>query len=290
MSEQERQQTKQWIETWKITGVELRKIKMAELAAMTDKEAQAVTSDLLRLGQESYFNPAQWTYSGLMEQQRIFKRAHKKRYQHMIIKVLEAAEEIQQFCLAQQWKFCFIGGVAVQRWGEPRLTQDADLTLLTGFGEETRFIEPLVTRYNTRISNALQFAQRNRVVLLSMSNGIPVDIGLGGLPFEEHTIMRASRAIIAEGYELITCSAEDLIVHKAFASRPQDWLDVETILMRQGSKLNMQIVWEELAPLVELKEDPQILVRLQTLVDEILGASPKPSLLVKPTKRKKKNK
>ena len=29
-----------------------------------------------------------------------------------------------------------MGGVALQRWGEPRLTQDVDLTLLTGFGDE----------------------------------------------------------------------------------------------------------------------------------------------------------
>ena len=48
--------------------------------------------------------------------------------------VLRAAEEIQAFCQLRGWPFCFIGGVAVQRWAEPRLTQDVDLTLLTGFG------------------------------------------------------------------------------------------------------------------------------------------------------------
>lgn len=39
-------------------------------------------------------------------------------------RVLEAAIEIQSFCQRRKWRFCFIGGVAVQRWGEPRLTQD----------------------------------------------------------------------------------------------------------------------------------------------------------------------
>jgi hypothetical protein len=33
-----------------------------------------------------------------------------------------AALEIQQFFNAHGWRFCFIGGLAVQRWGEPRLT------------------------------------------------------------------------------------------------------------------------------------------------------------------------
>jgi hypothetical protein len=39
-------------------------------------------------------------------------------------------------------------------------------------------------------------------------------------------VQRASRYHIAEHQALLTCSAEDLIVHKAFADRPQDWLDV----------------------------------------------------------------
>ena len=34
--------------------------------------------------------------------------------------ILSAAHELQQFCASKQWQFCFIGGIAVQRWGEPR--------------------------------------------------------------------------------------------------------------------------------------------------------------------------
>jgi hypothetical protein len=55
--------------------------------------------------------------------------------------VLAAAEEVQQVCQQQDWQFCFIGGVAVQRWGEPRLTQDVDLTLLAGFGSEEAYVD-----------------------------------------------------------------------------------------------------------------------------------------------------
>ena len=43
------------------------------------------------------------------------------------------ADEIQSFCRDRGWRFCFIGGIALQRWGEPRLTGDIDLTILTGF-------------------------------------------------------------------------------------------------------------------------------------------------------------
>ena len=55
--------------------------------------------------------------------------------------ILRAAADLQTFCEQHGWAFCFIGGLAVQRWGNPRYTQDADLTLLTGFGGEEAFIE-----------------------------------------------------------------------------------------------------------------------------------------------------
>ncbi len=58
-------------------------------------------------------------------------------------KVIQAAAELQSVCVQHDWKFCFIGGVALQRWGEPRETVDADLTLITGFGGEERFNLPV---------------------------------------------------------------------------------------------------------------------------------------------------
>jgi len=58
--------------------------------------------------------------------------------------VMAAAAEVEAFCRARGWRYCFIGGVAVQRWGMPRFTQDVDLTLLVRLGSEERFIEPLL--------------------------------------------------------------------------------------------------------------------------------------------------
>jgi hypothetical protein len=49
-----------------------------------------------------------------------------------VIELIQAAEQFQEFCASQHWRFCFIGGLAVQRWGEPRFTADVDLSLLTG--------------------------------------------------------------------------------------------------------------------------------------------------------------
>ncbi len=59
-------------------------------------------------------------------------------------KVLEAAGEIQTFLESRNWDFCFIGGIALQAWGRPRNTNDADITLLTGIGSEQTFVETIL--------------------------------------------------------------------------------------------------------------------------------------------------
>ncbi len=90
--------------------------------------------------------------------------------------ILAGAWDLQEFCSVRGWQFCFIGGIAVQRWGEPRFTADADLTLLTGFGGEETFIDPLLSHFRPRRSDAREFALRNRVVLLEAHNGTPLDV------------------------------------------------------------------------------------------------------------------
>ena len=136
--------------------------------------------------------------------------------------VLAAAGEVQNFCQSRGWRFCFIGGVALQRWGEPRLTQDVDLTLLTGFGNEEGFVDSLLKEFTPRRPDAREFALTRRVLLIQTRKGIGVDAALGALPFEERSVQRASVWAWAEGQCLTTCSAEDLVVHKVFAGRDLD--------------------------------------------------------------------
>jgi len=38
--------------------------------------------------------------------------------------LFDAARDLQAFFESHGWRFCFIGGAAVLRWGEPRFTRD----------------------------------------------------------------------------------------------------------------------------------------------------------------------
>ena len=68
-----------------------------------------------------------------------------------------------------------------------------------------------------------------------------------------------------DAISLTTRSAEDLIVLKVFASRDRDWADVESILVRQHARLDLEYVRRELPPLLELKNDFSSLAKLEQL-------------------------
>ena len=180
--------------------------------------------------------------------------------------LFKCAREVELFLQAKNWKFCFIGGLALQRWGRQRLTRDVDLTILTGYGDEEHYITGLLKNFKGRRTDAAEFALRNRVVLLEDSSGIGIDVSLGAMFFEESAIARASQFEFLPGISLTTCSAEDLIVFKTFANRLQDRADVEGILERQMVNLDFKYIESQLIPLLDLKEEPEILDEFRKLI------------------------
>jgi hypothetical protein len=178
-------------------------------------------------------------------------------------KVIQAAAELQEICKSQDWQYCFIGGLALQRWGEPRETVDVDISLFAGFGNEQQFIDVLLHHFDARIQDAALFAQQRRVLLLRSKEGVGLDVALAALPYEALMIERSTFFEYPPNIWLRTCLAEDLIVLKAFAARGQDWVDVERVIVRQAAKLDWTYIHEQLAPLVELKGSPGILDELE---------------------------
>jgi len=145
--------------------------------------------------------------------------------------LFRAAADLEAFLIERRWQYCFIGGIALQRWGQPRLTNDIDLTILAG-----------------------------------SRDGIPIDVALGGIDFEQRAVSRATRFEFVPGVSLLTCSAEDLIVLKAFANRPRDWADVETIVTRQQNRLDSDYLFGQLEPLCQIKGAPEIVDQLRRLM------------------------
>jgi len=124
----------------------------------------------------------------------------------------------------------------------------------------------LIGRFTARHPNPMAFAQRSRFLPLLHESGVPMDVALGALDFEERSIERASWWAVKGQKKLFTCSADDLVVHKAFAGRDRDWGDLEGIIAVQAGKLNVPQIFAELGPLAELKEDDGIISKLEHML------------------------
>ena len=188
-------------------------------------------------------------------------------------RLLAAALELQEFCIGRAWRFCFIGGLAVQHWGEARVTRDADLELFTGIGDESSYAQALLDRFASRLSDAREFALRHRVLLLRASNQIPLDISFGALDFEDKAVTAATDEEVVAGVRLRLCQPNALIIFKAFAGRAQDWLDIEGIVTKSAARLSWHEIRTDLTPLMELKDDTATIPRRETIIQRGAGSA-----------------
>ena len=182
--------------------------------------------------------------------------------------LIAAAAALQKKWEAMDFQFCFIGGLAVQHWGEPRQTNDVDATVWTQFGNERPVIDRLLEDLTSCIENADQFALVNRVLLVQEPSGVDVDVALAAFPYELEMIRRAEKQPFRDE-QLLICGPSDLIILKAFANRARDWQDIRGIMIRSGSQLDWRLIESELEVLANLKEEPEILDRLHNLQSEL---------------------
>lgn len=175
-----------------------------------------------------------------------------------------AAARLQQIWDASGIEFCFIGGITVHHWGQPRQTNDVDATVWTEFGNERPVIHQLLQHLTARIAEPEQFAMQNRVLLVQESQGVAVDISLAAFPFERNLIDRSQRCLYGDTL-LKICGPSDLIILKAFANRPHDWEDIRGVIIRSEGLLDWDLIESEVTILSNLKDEPEIINQLQAL-------------------------
>jgi hypothetical protein len=175
-----------------------------------------------------------------------------------------AAWEIHQFFQSLELPYAVIGGLAVQWWGEPRVTKDVDLTVVAPLDQPSSvLVQQVLNRFPARVENALDIARRSRVILIRASNDCPADISMGLPGYEDEVMRRAVEFELEPGKRVRVCSAEDLIIHKAIAGRPQDVRDIEGIVYRQRDELDAAIIRCWLQAFAELLDNPEIVERFE---------------------------
>ncbi|MDI6734900.1 MAG: nucleotidyltransferase [bacterium] len=175
----------------------------------------------------------------------------------------EAAWEMHCFLSNHKIPYVVIGGLAVQYWGEPRFTQDIDLTVAIPLEQTESFVKLVVKHFKVRVKEIIDFTRQTRVIPVLAQNGYKIDISLSIPGYEEKVMEHSVEYEIEKGKIIHLCSAEDLIIHKAVAGRPRDYEDIEGIVYRQGNSLDVEYIRLWLKEFAYLLENSELIARFE---------------------------
>jgi hypothetical protein len=163
-------------------------------------------------------------------------------------------------------KGTIIGGVASSLIGKPRFTKDIDAVIMLDSEKGDEFLKTGEDfGFYPRISDALDFARKRRIFLLKhRPSGVPIDVSLGALPFEEEMIKRC-QFVKSENTDIPICSPEDLIILKAVSHRSQDLADIQSVLEAQ-KKLDLKRIRHWVTEFSKVLEMPEILEDVEKLI------------------------
>jgi len=102
------------------------------------------------------------------------------------------------------------------------------------------------------------------MILLTAGNNVDVDISLALPGYEDDLLERAVEFAPEAGKAIRLCTAEDLIIHKTVAGRPQDLADVQSIVFRQAEKLDVAYIRKWLRQFAEIMEQPELPERFES--------------------------
>jgi hypothetical protein len=161
---------------------------------------------------------------------------------------VRAVESMAEALDARSIRYALIGGLALAVRGRPRFTQDADFLLEVPQVALPELLTELVNRGFT-LQPSVVIEQFVREHLSSFRfRRVRIDWLKPVLPLYSRTLADAERLEWTEGHTVRVASAEGLILTKLVAFRPQDQIDIETLLIANRDRIDAERIRREWAP------------------------------------------
>jgi Nucleotidyltransferase of unknown function (DUF6036) len=140
---------------------------------------------------------------------------------------------------AEGIEYALVGGLAASLRGEPRVTADVDFVIAVDIERALSFagaladspFRPLFDDVQQIIETAFILPLRHRIT------NVKVDLAIGLSGFEQQTVARAQTLELA-GVNVSVATAEDLVIMKVLAGRPQDEQDLRGLIVAQRNRLD----------------------------------------------------
>ncbi|MBI3268805.1 MAG: hypothetical protein HYZ53_07270 [Planctomycetes bacterium] len=161
--------------------------------------------------------------------------------------------------------YAVVGGLALGAWAEPRATADVDVIVAA---TPTRVLEalPRARDFGFRLDEKKTRAQAQRQGMCRLFYGDRhFDVVCGTSSVELCAIERALRLRILE-QEAAVATAEDVLLFKLLAGRPQDLADIEKLALSRKGKLDVEYLRRTARQMARDLLSPKILRRLEDLL------------------------
>ena len=143
------------------------------------------------------------------------------------------------FLESQSVAYALIGGLAISVRAQPRATVDVDLVIAADVDRALALVDalegstlaPLFDNVTQVVETAFILPLRHR------QTNVKVDVAIGLSGFERQAIARAQPMPLADS-TVSVATAEDLLIMKAMAGRPQDEQDMRGIMIARGDELD----------------------------------------------------
>jgi hypothetical protein len=159
--------------------------------------------------------------------------------------LIRAVELLAETFAGQSISYALVGGLAVALRGRPRFTQDVDVLLDVPQLALPRLLDELVRLgFNLDRNAVISEFVRDHMTAFRFGS-VRIDWLKPILPLFARTLADASSLTWTEGYPLRVATAEGLILMKMVAFRPQDQVDIETLLIANRDDLNVGLIRQE---------------------------------------------
>lgn len=161
---------------------------------------------------------------------------------------VRAVESLAEAFDARSIRYALIGGLAFVLRGRPRFTQDVDFLLEVPQIVLPGLLDDLIERGCT-LDPPVVIKQFVREHVASFPFGrVRIDWLKPVLPLYSRTLADAARLEWTEGHTVRVATAEGLILTKMVAFRPQDQVDIETLLTANRDEIDLDLIRAEWSP------------------------------------------
>jgi hypothetical protein len=175
-------------------------------------------------------------------------------YDILANELIRAVELLSDAFAAKSIRYAVVGGLATLLRGRPRFTQDVDVLLdvpqlaLPGLLDDLR-------RLGFTFDTATVIREYVGEHMTAFSFGsVRIDWLKPVLSLYVRTLAEASVLTWTEGHSLRVATAEGLILTKMVSFRPQDQVDIETLLIANRDEIDVDLVRQEWSVVAEGEE------------------------------------